>query len=319
MLPFIIINNAAAKTRKAWPVVSAALQASGIAFVSHHTTRAGDATLRTREALKNGQRLIAVVGGDGTLSEVAEGFFDFPESHSTHSINPQATLAVLPSGTGDDFARGLTGNRASLEHWISRLINYCREEKESQIRRVDVLAGTSNGCTDPFVCLNASTMGIGGETASRVAAQGQLVRRFSGEARFLLAAVGALAVWRERRVKVAVDDRIVVDGPMNLVAVANNRYAGGGMLLSPAAKVDDGKLDVVTASGLSRAGVMRELPRIHSGGHLLNPKVNVFQGMQTVIETFSDEDGLLIEVDGNLRGTTPADFRVLRKALRIVV
>ena len=91
------------------------------------------------------------------------------------------------------------------------------------------------------------------------------------------------------------------------------------MLLSPQATIDDGKLDVLTASRLSRAGVMRELPRIHSGGHLLNPKVSVFQGQRTVIETFSDNDGLLIEADGNLRGRTPVEFRVLPQALRIVV
>ena len=60
-------------------------------------------------------------------------------------------------------------------------------------------------------------MGIGGETAGRVAAQGKFMRNFSGEFRFVFAAVGALAAWRERRVIVTVDGRTVADGPMNLV------------------------------------------------------------------------------------------------------
>ncbi len=318
MLPLIIINNTAAKARQAWPNVQAELKKKGIRFESYQTTRAGDATGRTRKALSEGHELVAVIGGDGTLSEVAQGFFDLDSGSKTpQPINPHATLAILPAGTGDDFARGFTNRRATLEYWISKLMGYCTGST-SNVREVDVLAGASDNFQHRFICLNASTMGIGGETASRVAAQKQFVRRFSGEVRFMMAAVGALVVWRERRVRVSVDAQVMADGPMNLVAVANNRYAGGGMLLSPEARVDDGLLDVVTASGLSRAGVVRELPRIHSGGHLANPKVNTFQGKLAVIETFSAADALLIEADGNLRGTTPVEFRVLPRALRVV-
>lgn len=318
MRPLIIINNTAAKARDAWPVIAAELRRYRINVDVYQTTRAGDATNKTREALRSGVELIGVVGGDGTLSEVAEGFFDFQNTSDPQSINPEAAIAVLPSGTGDDFARGLTGKRMPLDHWITTLIDFC-EQKGLGSRQVDVLAAASDNFQRHFICLNASTMGIGGETASRVARQGELMRRMSGEARFMMAAVGALVAWRERRVRVSVDDQIVLDAPMNLVAVANNRFAGGGMLFSPQATIDDGKLDVLTASRLSRVGVMRELPRIHSGGHLLNPKVSVFQGERTVIETFSDNDGLLIEADGNLRGRTPVEFRVLPQALRVVV
>jgi YegS/Rv2252/BmrU family lipid kinase len=318
MLPLIIVNDTAAKARQSWPRLEAELARQGISYDLHHTTSAGDATTRSRHDFQNGRELIAVVGGDGTLSEVAEGYFDLNTGAERRPINPNAAIAILPAGTGDDFARGLTGKRVPLEHWIATLVSHCLNNGSSR-RQVDALAGASNNFQQPFICLNASTMGIGGETAARVASQGRLIRRLSGETRFMIAAVGALVVWRERRVRVSVDEHVVLDAPMNLVAVANNRFAGGGMLLSPQATIDDGKLDVVTASRLSRVGVMRELPRIHLGGHLLNPKVNVFQGKRTVIETFSDEDGLLIEVDGNLRGRTPVEFRVLPRALRVVV
>jgi diacylglycerol kinase family enzyme len=106
---------------------------------------------------------------------------------------------------------------------------------------------------------------------------------------------------------------------MNLTAVANGLYAGGGMMLSPQAKIDDGKLDVVTASGLSRAEVVRELARIHKGGHVDNPKVRIVQGKGVSIETFSPEDAMPIEADGNVRGLTPVEFRVMPLALRFVV
>jgi diacylglycerol kinase family enzyme len=185
-------------------------------------------------------------------------------------------------------------------------------------RVVDVLYGVCNAGARPFICINASTMGIGGETAARVAAQGNLVRKFSGEARFAFAAVISLARWRERRVRVNLDDSEPIDAPMNLVAVANALYAGGGMMLSPQAKIDDGKLDVITASGLNRATVLRELSRIHKGGHVANPKVRIRQGKDAMIETFGPADAMPIEADGNVRGYTPVRFRVMPRALKFI-
>ena len=135
----------------------------------------------------------------------------------------------------------------------------------------------------------------------------------------MIAAFGALAAWRERRVRISVDGKDFIDGGMNLVAIANGLYAGGGMMLSPEAKIDDGKLDVVAASGLTRAAVIRELPRIHTGGHVANPNVRITQGTKVRVETFASEDALLIEADGNMRGKTPAEFTIMPRALRFVV
>jgi diacylglycerol kinase (ATP) len=256
------------------------------------------------------------------LSEAAEGFFEFKQdvTEPPSPVNTSAALAILPAGTGDDFARGLTnGKRATLEHWTNIFIAHCQQPDNDHARLIDVLYGVCNGYSHPFICLNASTMGIGGETATRVAAQGRFMRRLSGEMRFAAAAFVSIAHWRERRVRVSVDDEMLMDGPMNLAAVANALYAGGGMMLSPAARFDDGKLDAVTASGLNRVAVLRELGRIHKGGHVANPKVKIAQGTKANIETFVTEDAMPIEVDGNVRGVTPVEFRVLPKALRFVV
>jgi YegS/Rv2252/BmrU family lipid kinase len=317
----IIINNAAARARLAWPIVRKHLQAEGLSFDFHQTTHPGDATIRTRQALRAGVKTVAVIGGDGTLSEAAEGFFEFGESLTEipTAINSEARLAILPAGTGDDFARSQMGRREPLNKWIDILASQVQTRAETDGRYVDVLYGRCNDYQTPFVCLNASTMGIGGETASRVAAQGKLMRRFSGETRFATAALGALAGWRERRVRVSIDDNEVIEGSMNLVGVANALYAGGGMMLSPQALIDDGKLDVVTASGLSRANIVRELTRIHKGEHVRNPKVRITQGEKVRIETFSPQDAMKIEADGNVRGVTPVDFRVIPKALKFLV
>lgn len=265
--------------------------------------------------MRSGTGAVVVVGGDGTLSEAAEGFFEFNNNPDVlpEAVNPSATLAILPAGTGDDFARGLHGSRAPLEKWIDTVV------ANTSAQPIDVLYGRCNGYEKPFICLNASTMGIGGETAGRVAAQGKFMRNFSGEFRFVFAAVGALAVWRERRVLVSVDGRTVVDGPMNLAAVANGLYAGGGMMFSPEARIDDGKLDVITASGLTRANVVTELSRIHTGGHVNNPKVTITQGTIARIETFLVHDAMPLEADGNVRGVTPVQFQVMPSALQFVL
>ncbi|HJU93232.1 MAG TPA: diacylglycerol kinase family protein [Pyrinomonadaceae bacterium] len=310
----IIINPRAAKARHAWPTIKNELESANIHYDIYETTSPGDATNRTRAALASGIQSIVVVGGDGTLSEAAEGFFQFNDDLNSPptSINSSATLAVLPAGTGDDFARGLRGKRSPLRDWIETLISH-------KAQTIDVLYGRCNNYEKPFICLNASTMGIGGETAGRVAAQGKFMRNFSGEFRFVFAAVGALAAWRERRVRVSVDGRVVVDGPMNLAGVANGLYAGGGMMLSPEARIDDGKLDVITASGLTRRHVVTELSRIHTGGHVNNPKVTITQGTIVTIETLLAQDAMPLEADGNVRGLTPVQFQVLPRALRFVV
>ena len=314
----IIINPAAAKARSAWPTIKRQLDALGIIYETCTTAAPGDASSQTRAALKSGIETVVVVGGDGTLSEAAEGFFEFDRDFDLPpaAINPSATLAVLPAGTGDDFARGLRSNRAPLQDWLETLISYLRGDGNAQ--PVDVLYGRCNGYEKPFICLNASTMGIGGETAGRVAAQGKFMRNFAGEFRFVFAAVGAVAAWRERRVRVVVNGREMVDGPMNLVAVANGLYAGGGMMLSPDARIDDGKLDVITASGLTRANVVKELSRVHTGGHVKNPKVQIEQGKIVRIETFLMQDAMPIEADGNVRGVTPVQFQVLPRSLRFI-
>ena len=173
--------------------------------------------------------------------------------------------------------------------------------------------------TQSFICLNAATLGLGAEVAERVSAQNGFMRLLPGEARFALAAVGALACWRERRVSVQVDEGERIECWSNLIAVVNGLYAGGGMMFAPAARVDDGYLDVMTACGVGRAAVLRELPRIYRGGHLANPRVRVIRGTRVRVETLSRKDALIVEADGDVRGRTPIEFRVMPGALRVVL
>jgi len=100
--------------------------------------------------------------------------------------------------------------------------------------------------------------------------------------------------------------------------VVNGPFSGGGMNFSPTARTDDGQLDVVTACGISRAGILRELTRIHRGGHLANPKVRMLRGTRVRVEAVAPTEALGVEADGDVRGHTPVDIRVMPCALRVV-
>jgi diacylglycerol kinase family enzyme len=103
------------------------------------------------------------------------------------------------------------------------------------------------------------------------------------------------------------------------LAVANNVYAGGGMMFAPTARVDDGKMDVLLSWNITRAGILRELPRIRRGGHLANPNVRADLATRVEIETIGPENELPIEADGNVRGVTPARFHIMPRTLRLVL
>ena len=292
-----------------------------VRFLRNHAT--GDATIRTRAALKTGvttdrrsrRRRHAERGGQGFF-EFSERVEDLPAADQSS----EAQLAILPAGTGDDFARSQMGQRENPGN-LDRHSHFALSRRLHE-RTFDWSMFSTASATATRRRSFVSTLPRWELAARRpralppreISCAGFLVRRGSQ-----LPALAALAGWRERRVRVSIDDDEVIDGNMNLVAVANALYAGGGMMLSPEAKIDDGKLDVVTASGLSRAKVVRELARIHKGGHVANPKVRITQGKGVSIETFSPEDAMPIEADGNVRGVTPVEFRVMPRALRFVV
>lgn len=320
---FVVVNHAAARARAAWPSLREMLVGAGVAFEAHESVLPGETERRTREALAEGFRTVAVVGGDGTLSAAASGYFHPLDGELPRAVNPSGALAVLPAGTGDDFARGLTGGRREpTGAWAARLVEHCRNSPQNPktTRGVDVLACEVEGGEGArrFLCLNALTLGVGAEVAGRVAAQGGALRRLPGEARFAWAALCALAAWRDRRVRIEVDGAAWAECRTNLIAVVNGPYAGGGMNFSPEADIADGLLDALTVCDITRRELVRELARVHRGGHLANPKVRLARGTRVRIETAGGDPALGVEADGDVRGRTPAEFRVVPSALRVV-
>lgn len=280
--------------------------AAGIAFEEHVTTNPGDATKVTREALKRGVTSIVAVGGDGTLSEVANGYFDDCGS----AINEEAAIGLLPSGTGSDFQRslGLTNRGDSIQALLSdktRFIDAARAEFRD-----------NNGASASRIYVNMASFGLGGDASALVNRwRNTLPRWIGGRARFSAAAIAALGRYKNVAVSLRLDGHQIQINS-NLIVAANGRFAGGGMMLAPHAELDDGLLDVIVTDNATRFDVIRELPRIQRGAHLKNPKVTESRAREVSINSAVR---LAIDLDGEIVGHTPARLTVLPSAIRFAV
>jgi YegS/Rv2252/BmrU family lipid kinase len=302
-----IINPASARgaTLRAWAVARKRVIAAGVDFDEHLTARSGEATGVAREALTIGITRIVAVGGDGTLSEVVNGYFD----EGGRAINGAASIGLLPSGTGSDFQRslGLTGHG----DWIRALVS-------PQHRLIDAVRAeflSRDGASVSRFFINVASFGLGGDVSELVNRWRDAIPRWvGGRARFSAAAIAALGRYKNVAVSLRLDEREIKINS-NLIVVANGRFAGGGMMLAPHAEMDDGLLDVIVTDGATRFDVIKELPRIRRGEHLKNPTVSEMRAREV---TINSEKQMAIDLDGETVGLTPAHLKVLPSAVRFL-
>ncbi|HLH67734.1 MAG TPA: diacylglycerol kinase family protein [Candidatus Dormibacteraeota bacterium] len=310
----VVVNPAAAagRTGRAWSRLSARLRAAGLEFDVAMTSWPGEATELARRAVRAGRPVVVAVGGDGTVNEVANGFFDGEEP-----IPTTTRLGVLPAGTGGDFRRtlGLPGPEAAVAA-------LCRgRSRRLDVGRLRCTAPGGSSMLRHFV--NVADAGIGGEVVARVnrgrgggEAKRLLWRPLGGELTFLLASLLTLVVWRNRPM------RVVVDGEARelvaqQVVVANGQYFGGGMRVAPLARPDDGLLDVVIAGDLRWRDNLRALTRVRRGTHLDLPGGKISFTRARRVEVSSPEP-VRVDADGEQPGSLPAVFEVVPGALEVI-
>jgi YegS/Rv2252/BmrU family lipid kinase len=236
--------------------------------------------------------LWVVVGGDGTVNEVVNGLADGGE------------IAVLPAGTGQDFARthGVPGN---FDEAVRVVLD--GEFRTIDLGRVECAGGGSRFFG------NVGSAGMSGAVARRANA---MTKRFGGRATFFYALTREFLAWQNTRVVVELDDGVRREGLLHDVIVANGRYHGGGMKLAPDAGQDDGLFDVVTIGDVSKLDFLTTAPKLYSGRYLAHPKVELLRSSSVSITA---DEPLPLEVDGEPIGTTPARFDVVPAALRLRV
>ncbi len=253
------------------------LDAAGIEHALHVTTGPGHAT-ELAAATPVGATIVAV-GGDGTVHEVVAGLL---RAEGGRAVTCRS-LAVVPVGSGDDFAHSLGLARGDVAAAVARLA-------AGSLRRVDL--AYVNGA--PFV--NAFGTGFDADVAHRLTSAPQFLK---GPAAYLYAVLTSLGRARPAGVVVTVDDAVIYRGRSLLVAAQNGPRTGGSFRFSPAASNDDGLLDVVVAGDLSLGGTLALLPRVMRGTHLSHPLVSVHRGRRLTVAWEADRYG---HADGESAG-----------------
>lgn len=281
------------------------LEHRAVAYELLETRRPGHASELAREARAAGAELIAVLGGDGTLNEVAQAYID---ADGTPVAGPP--IAIVPAGTGGDFARARGLSRESTTAAVQRLA-------APRLHALDlgvVSLMDAGGRTTHRAFVNVASVGISGEVDERVE---RGPKWLGGKAAFLVGTVGAALSYRNVPVEIEVDGQLWHKGPVLIAAIANSQYMGGGMHVAPNADCADGLLDLVCVGDVSRARFLSMFPKVYQGSHLELEEVRSARGQTIAVRALRSQSPVLIDIDGETPGYLPLVARVFAGALRL--
>ena len=310
-LPVVIINpqSAGGATRDAWPKIASDLGQHFGAFKPEFTSATGDGAQLAADAARSGAHLIIACGGDGTISEVANGIL---------SSGNNAELGILPSGTGGDFRKTLKIPTRTSE--AARILR----TGETRLLDVGSVTFTSrSGDHETRYFVGVASFGMSADVIGRVKESGnsgqmaKVSKWLSGRLSFATAMAKTTLKSRPTRVAIQLDEDAERHMTVANLCVANARYFGGGMKIAPGAKLDDGKFDVVSIGDIGAARIVANAPRLYIGAHLSIPEVGHVLATKVIARPLNNAEQIEIEVDGELPGYLPATFQVLAKALRV--
>lgn len=255
------------------------------------TIEEGDGTRAAEDAVRAGYDSVVAVGGDGTLNEVLNGIAAVPGALDA------VALGLIPLGTGNDFARAMNISVEPVEAAEAIL--------QGVTRRVDV------GRVAGRVFVNASAGGFVAETSVRV---DNRLKTLTGAFAYLLGGAQALLEYDAVDTRVSIDDGSPLDLRLEMFAVSNGPYIGGGHRLSPAARVDDGVLDLCIVTELPMVEFVPLLAKASRGEHLDDSHVFSARARRLRIEFARPT---LVNTDGQVFETTTCEYEVLPAALRM--
>lgn len=294
---FVVLNpragRGAAGKRRA--ELERLLMLSGIDYTLTPTWAAGAGIALAQRAAAEGYGTVAAIGGDGTISEVANGIL----LAAQEGLAPPR-LAPIPFGTGNDFVKMFDGIApGDLPGAVERL-------GRGHVRRID--AGRVNG----RFFVNVVGMGID----AQVTIESLKVPALRGFAVYLAGVVRALAVYKPGPMIVSYDE-VTLSGPALFLNVGNGRSHGGAFKLTPNARNDDGLLDLCYVRQMPLAAIIRHFPKVLSGTHAVLPEVTM--GRTTRI-TVSCPGGAPLAADGEVLAADArqATIEVLPGALEVV-
>lgn len=304
----VIVNplSARGKTGDRWHSIKEVVRHYFKEFKFIFTEKPKQATEIAREVLNDGFDLIIGVGGDGTLNEITNGFF----KHGSHeAVNADASLGIIPSGTGSDFIRFLKIPRDFRES--VPLI------KNAAARKIDVGKVTytrPGGEKAGKYFINAADFGLGAEVCKALLAIPSGKRSAFSYYKGLLSTI---RTYRAKDIKIIADDNEEIEGRFLIGAVANGRIFGGGMIIAPTAEPDDGYFDLVLVKDMKKLEIIRNSRLLYTGTIDKHPKVMVRRVKKLKVMPVTPGEGaeVGIETDGELGETLPAEFEIIEKSL----
>jgi diacylglycerol kinase (ATP) len=215
-------------------------------------------------------------------------------------------LGILPLGSGNDFARQLELPRGDHQAAIDVL-------RTGTVVRADLgRAHTADGATTWFTTVaNTGFDAVANAWANDITWT-------SGTPLYVLATLRTLAAYSPTPVRVTVDDA-VIETDAWLVAVGNTRTYASGMMITPAASVHDGLLDVCVVGPVSRTEFLRTFPSVFSGTHVEHPEVRTARGTHVTVETLDPAPAVDLWASGEHAGPLPARLEPVAGALAVVV
>ena len=297
----VVVANPTAGRGKAGALIGRAvaeLHALGIDHRVRVSESAADLEALARSAAEEGAEIVAVLGGDGSVGAAANGL---AKGMAKGRGGTGTALAVLPAGTGDDFAKAVGPSK--LEAAVRLLA-------VPDIREVDLLRVTA-GAQERYV-INIAGAGFDSEVNETANA---MTLRLGGTGTYIAAVVTTLRRFVPASYALEVDGERMGTDAM-LVAVGNSRSYGGGMKVLPDARIDDGLLDVCIVHKLSTSAFLRAFPRVFRGTHVGHPKVTMLRGRRVTAEA---NRRIQVYGDGERIGSLPAIFEIVPAALRLVV
>jgi diacylglycerol kinase (ATP) len=288
----VIVNPTSGRGRsgKLLPEIRQEIHTLGLDAEVRVSRSAEDPPRIARESAEAGAEIVAAMGGDGMTGMVGGAL-----------AGTQTALGVIPTGTGNDFARFIGLNRRQPVAAVAVLA-------DPDVRAIDAAQVTGGGREERFI--NVAGAGFDSEvneTANNMKWKAQ------GTAKYVAAVVGTLRRFSPAQFEVTVDGSHRSLSGM-LIAVGNGESYGGGMRVAAGASLTDGLLEVCVVGGMSRSAFLRAFPKVFRGTHVTHPKVTMLRGARVEISSDRPFD---VYADGERSVPLPAVFQVLPGALKV--
>lgn len=273
------------------------------------TERMGDGERLTRDALMRGATRIIAIGGDGTLNEVVNGFFQ-----DGRPVQSGAAFSFAMSGSGGDFRKTYAAPGNVLEA-IAAL--KAAMPRPLDLGRVTYIGDIGETVTRVFV--NIASFGLSGEVVTRVN-RARVAKWFGGPFAFKWHSTMAALRFRPWRVRLTVDDVFDETLALSTAAICNGRFFGGGMMIAPGADPADGLFDVVVIAETKARDMIARMNDIYTGAHVSHPNVHVVRGRRVTATPAADQSApVFAERDGEGAMRLPATFDILPGALTLCI